>query len=296
MSAGGGARRYALTVDVEDWYHDGGLAAPPSQRRVEANTESLLELFAAGGARATFFFLAEVAEEYPQLVRRAADGGHEIASHGYRHKPLSDLLRHEFRHDVQRSVAILEDVAGCRVRGYRAPYFSIKAGVRWPLDVLAEAGLAYDSSILAVDRPPGLELVCPRAPFQLHNGLWEVPVSILRVFHFWHLPLASGAGLRMLPPALLARFLRAFEREVGAAVFYLHPWEIDPQSPTGPGRGRWLLRIGRQRLGARLRALLAAGCFGTIAETFADRLGCSLPVAERFGAARVSLPCAEIGF
>lgn len=270
-SVADGRRRHALSVDVEDWYHDGGVAVGDRCRdRVEANTDALLELLAESGARATFFFLAEVAERYPGLVRRAAAAGHEIASHGHRHKPVSELLWREFRDDVQRSVAILEQVAGCRVYGYRAPYFSIKAGVRWPVDVLAETGLTYDSSILAIDRPPGLELVCPRSPYRLHNGLWEVPVAILQVLHFWHLPIASGAGLRLVPPALLLRFVRRFERDVGAAVFYLHPWEIDSDSPSGPGRGRWLLRVGRDRLVPRLRTLLGERAFGTIRETFAS--------------------------
>jgi polysaccharide deacetylase family protein (PEP-CTERM system associated) len=265
-----GERRHALTVDVEDWYHDGGLVVgEEGEHRVERNTEALLELFAGHGVRATLFFLSEVAERYPALVRRAAGAGHEIASHGHGHRPLSKLLRDEFRDDVRRSVAILEDVTGQRVHGYRAPYFSIKAGVRWPIDVLAEAGLAYDSSILAIDRPPGLELVCPRAPFRLHNGLWEVPVGILQMFHFWHLPLAGGTGLRFLPPALLLRLVRRFERDVGQAVFYLHPWEIDPASPVGPGSGRWMLRVGRAKLERRLRWLLGVRKFGTIRETFA---------------------------
>ena len=261
--------RHALSVDVEDWYHDGG--APTGTipaERVVRNTERLLDLFAASAARATFFFLGEVAERHPNLVRRAAAAGHEIASHGYAHRHLSALLHREFRDDVARSLAVLHDITGAAVHGYRAPYFSIKAGVRWPLEQLAELGLRYDSSILAIDRPPGLELVCPRAPYRHSNGLWEAPVAILRLCRVWHLPLASGAGLRMLPPRLWRRTLRRFEREIGPGVFYLHPWELDPESPTGPGSGRWLLRIGRQRLASRLAALFQERQFVPIAEAF----------------------------
>jgi len=142
--------------------------------------------------------------------------------------------------------------------------------VRWPHDLLAELGLRYDSSVLAIDRPPGLELISPRSPYRLHNQLWEVPVAVLQLFHFWHLPVASGAGLRMVPPGVLWRALAGFERDIGAGVFYLHPWELDPGSPTGPGRGRWILRIGRDRLAGRLAALLRERTFVPICEAFPE--------------------------
>ena len=124
--------------------------------------------------------------------------------------------------------------------------------------------------MLAIDRPPGLELVCPRRPFRHHNGLWEVPVGVLRFLFFWHLPLASGAGLRLVPPRLLRRSLERFERDVGPGVFYLHPWELDPSAPSAPGPGRWLHRIGRHRLPARLDALLADRDFSPISEVFEE--------------------------
>lgn len=263
---------HALSVDVEDWYHDGGDA--PAQERVTINTERLLELFAATGVRATFFFLGEVAERTPGLVRQVAARGHEIGSHGFHHRPLRDVLWREFRADVERSVRTLEDILGTPVYGFRAPYLSIKAGVRWPIEVLAEVGLRYDSSIVPIDRPPGLELVCPRAPFRHHNGLWEAPVGALPLGPFWHLPLANGSGMRLLPPRLFRHCVDRFEREVGAGVFYLHPWELDTESPTGPGRGRWLLRIGREHLAERLAALLRQRRFGPLASVFPE-LGCA---------------------
>ena len=268
------AIRHALSVDVEDWYHDGG-AAPGAvvTDRVAANTEKLLELLDRHGTRATFFFLGEVAERHPALVRRVAAAGHEIGSHGYAHRHLSALLSGEFRDDVARSLAVLQDILGGPVRGFRAPYFAIKAGVRWPIDLLGALGLRYDSSILAIDRLPGLELVCPRQPYRHANGLWEVPVAVLQMLRFWHLPVASGHGLRLVPPRLLRRSIARFERDVGPGVFYLHPWEIDPDSPTGLGAGRWLLRVGRRGLAARLDALLQEREFVTISEAFPAAAG-----------------------
>lgn len=264
---------HALSVDVEDWYHDAGAADPNNvEHRVEANTDRLLELFAEHGARATFFFLSDVAERFPALVRRAVAAGHEIGSHGHGHRPLPELLRREFRQNVERSLRVLEDVSGERVRGYRAPCFSIKAGVHWPIETLAELGLAYDSSIMPMDRPPGLSLVCSRRPFRHASGVLEVPVGVLRIL-FWHLPLASGGGLRMVPRLLLERSLQTFEREVGAGVFYLHPWELDPGSPTAAGASRWFLRVGRSRLPGRLADLLRRRSFAPIAEVFAAELG-----------------------
>jgi polysaccharide deacetylase family protein (PEP-CTERM system associated) len=262
---------HALSIDVEDWYHDGGsLRGVPLESRVEDNTLRVLDILAAHGARGTFFFLGEVAEQRPNLVRRVAAAGHEIGSHGHQHRQVMQMTRGEFRADVTRSLRVIEDASGCRVEGYRAPYFSIKAGVQWPIEILAEAGVRYDASILAIDRPPGLELVCPRTLFRHPNGLWETPVAILRMLYFWYLPLASGAGLRLLPRRLFARCVRVFERDVGAGVFYLHPWELDPHSPTGPGASRWLLRVGRRGLAERLAALVRDMPFAPIIEVFAE--------------------------
>jgi len=261
---------HALTIDVEDWYHDSHGSPGRIGPRVEANTLRLLEIFAEAEVRATFFFLGEVAAAVPSLARRVRAAGHEVGSHGYYHRKVGELTRREFRADVTRSLRVIEDATGEVVRGYRAPYFSIKAGVRWPIEILAECGLKYDASILAVDRPPGLELVCPRQPFRLKEELWEVPVAVLQVGPFWHFPIASGTGIRMLPPRILGRFIRRFERDVGAGVFYLHPWELDPESPVGPGAGRWLLRVGRNRLETRLGRLLRSRRFAPVGEAFAQ--------------------------
>ena len=279
---------HALSVDVEDWYHDIAVrvAAPP-EGRVEANTIRLLDILERHNVKATFFLLGEVAARFPTLARRIADAGHEVGSHGYQHRPITQMTRREFRDDVLRSLRVIADATGQPVRGYRAPYFSIKADVRWPIEILAECGVRYDASILAIDRLPGLEVVCPRAPFRHANGLWEVPVAVLRIWPFWHLPLASGTGLRVLPRWLLDRYIRRFEREVGAGVFYLHPWELDPDSPAAPGMSRWLIRLGRPGLTGSLDALLRDYAFAPIAEVFAEQLGLRDDRKERNRAAVV---------
>jgi len=265
--------RHALSIDVEDWYHD-FLVDPctPRESRVEANTLAVLDILEAQGVKATFFFLGEVAERFPALVRRVAAAGNEVGSHGYRHYPVMRMTRRELAADVSRSLRALEDATGQAVCGYRAPYFSIKAGVSWPLDILKELGIRYDTSVLPIDRPPGMELVCPRRPFRHANGLWEIPVATLQLLGFCHLPLASGTGLRWLPARLRRRWLRRFENDVGAGVFYLHPWELDPGSPVAPRLSRWFLRVGRRQFPERLNELLRETSFAPIAEVFAEQL------------------------
>jgi polysaccharide deacetylase family protein (PEP-CTERM system associated) len=253
---------------------------------VEANTLAVLDILEVQGVKATFFFLGKVARRFPALVRRVAAAGHEVGSHGYRHCPVTHMTRREFLADVAHSQRVIEDAIGRPVLGYRAPYFSIKAGVHWPIDILKELGIRYDASVLPIDRPPGMELVCPRRPFRHANGLWEIPVATLQLLTFLHLPLASGNGLRWLPRHLRRRWVRRFERDVGAGVFYLHPWELDPGSPVAPCLSRWLLRVGRRRLPERFRELLRETSFAPIVEVFADQLGASW---NRIGAAGAQL-------
>jgi polysaccharide deacetylase family protein (PEP-CTERM system associated) len=266
----------ALTIDVEDWYHDadglGGSATADPEPRVERNLNRLLDLLDRRSVRATLFVLGEVAERFPGLVREASARGHEIASHGHCHRPVGTWLRREFHDDVEHSLALLQDVTGARVRGYRAPYFSIRADVHWPGDVLAELGLTYDSSVLPIDRAPGLELVSSRAPYRLGSGIWEVPVAISRYF-FWNLPLVGGFALRMLPLGFVEKRLDEFNREVGPAVVHLHPWEIDPTGPEARSISvvvRGLKRYGRSGLATKLERLLGAHSFGPIAAVFPE--------------------------
>ena len=149
---------------------------------------------------------------------------------------------------------------------------SITTDVQWPLNVLRELGFRYDSSILATVGRPGLRLVSSRTPYPLANGLWEVPVAILQFAFVHYLALASGAGVRLLPPVLLDRWLRRFERDVGPGVFYMHPWELDAESPSAWRPSRWLLRPGRRRLAHRRSALMDDIQFGSIEDVFGQSL------------------------
>lgn len=225
-----------LTVDYEAWYHALALAPwlPEDMRgalpdRLERVTDELLGLFAEPGARATFFVLGEVAERHPRLVRAIAAAGHEIASHGHAHRPLWAETPASFRRDVARARALLEDVSGGPVVGYRAPNFSLGPKTAWAAEVLAETGHRYSSSrhpVLLRGRH-GTE---PRGVHRT-SGLLEIPLPTLPA----GLPFAGGAWARLLPAAWTRTALRFHRpRPRRPLVFYLHPWELDPDQPRLP--------------------------------------------------------------
>lgn len=239
----------ALTVDVEDYFHVAAFARQIDPAtwdrfplRVEHNTCRLLDLFAGHGVRATFFVLGWVAERCPGLVRDIARQGHEVACHGYSHQLIYGQARETFRAETARSKACLEDQAQRPVLGYRAASYSITKQSLWALDILSELGFSYDSSIFPVHHDrygiPG----SPRWPYRLDmpNGasLIEFPPSTARVGR-QSLPVAGGGYFRIYPYWLtrfgLTRINRGEERPF---IFYLHPWEIDPEQPRI--RAGWL--------------------------------------------------------
>ena len=231
----------AMTVDVEDYFHvsvfDGILPRGGWDRmesRVERNTERLLEIFAEAETRATFFVLGWVAERVPALVARIASEGHEVASHGTAHRLVYDMTPAAFREDVRRSKAVLETAGGKAVLGYRAPSYSITPRSLWALDVLIEEGYAYDASIFPIHHDRYGIPVSPRHAFRLDRtvgAIIEAPASTVRWGPF-NFPVAGGGYFRILPywwtHSGIAR-LNHTERQ--PAIFYLHPWEIDPGQP-----------------------------------------------------------------
>jgi polysaccharide deacetylase family protein (PEP-CTERM system associated) len=266
----------AMSVDVEDYFHvsvfDG--IVPRSQwaqmeSRVCANTSRLLDLFDEFGVRSTFFVLGWVGERYPHLVKQIAERGHEVASHGYAHRLIYDQTPATFRDDVRRAKQLLEDASGTRVSGYRAPSYSVTPRSLWALDILIDEGYRYDSSIFPIRHDRYGIPVSPREPFPIERErgtLMEVPGSTVRVGPL-NLPVAGGGYFRLLPYQWTRwGIARLNQQEQRAAVFYIHPWEIDPDQPRL--HAGWLGRLRHYRnldkTEARLRALLTEFRFGTV--------------------------------
>jgi len=256
----------ALTIDVEDYFQVSAFA-PYIRRdewdtrecRVERNVERILAMLAERDVKATFFTLGWVAERYPQLVRRIVEGGHELASHGYGHERASDLSEAAFREDITRSKHLLEDLAGRPVLGYRAPSFSIGIGNLWAFDQLARAGYRYSSSIYPIKHDHYGMPDSPRFAYRVGAGLLEVPVSTVRIGKR-NLPSPGGGWFRLMPYALSRWMLNRVNREDReAAVFYFHPWEIDPGQPRIAGinaKTRFRHYVNIDRTENRLRQLL----------------------------------------
>ncbi len=261
--------RNALTIDVEDYFQVSAFAPhiaradwPRLECRIEANIERILLLLESRRIHATFFTLGWIAERYPAMLRRVAEAGHEVASHGYAHLRASEQSAAQFADDVCHSKTILEQLTGLAVRGYRAPSFSIGATNLWAFDVLQEAGYRYSSSIYPIRHdhygmPDSPRYAWrPRGP----HGVLELPVSTVRL-RGRNLPAGGGGYFRLLPYALSRWLLRRINSCDGqAGIFYFHPWELDPGQPRPPGlsrktRFRHYLNLGRME--ARLTRLTA---------------------------------------
>lgn len=257
----------AMTVDVEDYFQVAAFAQQVRREdwdsypcRVESNVERVLDLFAAAGVSATFFTLGWIAERYPGLVRRIANDGHEVASHGYEHIKVHQQTPAEFRRDVRRTKAILEDVSGKVVKGYRAASFSIDQRSLWAFTVLAEEGYVYSSSVYPIRHDHYGMPEASRFAFRPSGcSLLELPISTVRLFDR-NLPSGGGGYFRLLPYSLSRWALRRVREKDGAPiVFYFHPWEIDPGQPRfrdAPLRSRFRHYVNLSAMEGRLRAVL----------------------------------------
>ena len=268
----------ALTIDVEDYFQVSAFAPyiargdwDRRECRVERNVERILDLLRRRQAHATFFTLGWIAERYPGLVRDIVDAGHELASHGYGHERVSDLTPTAFSADIVRAKKTLEDVGGVPVRGYRAPSFSIGKSNLWAFDCLASAGYAYSSSIYPIQHDHYGMPDAPRFAHHRENGLLEIPVTTLRMFER-NLPSSGGGYFRLLPYALSRWMLQRVNREDGrSAIFYFHPWEIDPDQPRIAGidaRTRFRHYVNISRMEDRLQSLLGDFRWGRMDRIF----------------------------
>ncbi|MDE2181815.1 MAG: DUF3473 domain-containing protein [Alphaproteobacteria bacterium] len=274
------ADMHAMTVDVEEHFQveaffgviDRG-SWESRASRVARNIDRILALLDGAGACATFFTLAWVAERHPDVVRKIVAGGHELASHGSDHRRADTQTRAEFLADVSRAKAVLEDVGGCEVRGYRAPSFSVMPGNLWVFDALAEAGYRYSSSTHPIAHD---NYGIPHAPrFAFHplpyDGFLEIPVTSWRwLGRNW--PCGGGGYFRLLPYAYSKLALsRVADGEGRPCVFYFHPWEVDPQQPRvagAPLKSRLRHYTNLDRMEPRLARLLRVLRWGRMDEIF----------------------------
>lgn len=228
----------ALSFDIEDWFQVENLRSVVKEKdweryelRVVKNTHKILKILRDQGIKATFFILGWVAERCPDLVRYIASEGHEIASHGYSHRLINKMSKEEFKRDLILSKTILEKLTHKKVLGYRAPSFTILEDTIWAIEILKEAGFKYDSSIFPVsfhDRYGfnGISGI----PFYFPNGLLEIPLTTLKIFKF-QIPLGGGGYFRLFPYYYFHYFFKYINYRKKSVVFYLHPWELDPEQP-----------------------------------------------------------------
>ena len=229
-----------LTIDLEDWFQVSNLEDRISRDdwrncefRLLRNTERLLALLEEAGARATIFVLGWNAQQCPSLIRQIASAGHEIATHGFEHRLIYNMTPAQFREDLRRSIGAIEDATGCQVRGHRAASFSITETCLWALEVLAEEGLAYDSSMFPIKHDrygvsrrwmEGRDIVT------VAGSIVEVPITVWPVMGV-NMPFSGGGYFRLLPYGVARWLTRAANRADRRVVFYFHPWEMDPGIP-----------------------------------------------------------------
>lgn len=272
--------QHVFSIDVEDWYQ--GIEIPMDQwdafeSRIEQSTGRVLDLMTAYDVGATCFVLGKVAEEHPDLVRRIHRAGHEIATHGYSHEKVYNLTPDRFRRELRRSIDLLQGITGEPVLGHRAPYFTVTEESLWALDILAEEGIRYDSSIHPVfnwrygipeaDRTPSI-VSTPAG-----RRMLEVPVSTFPLPNI-NVPVGGGAYLRIYPYWFQRALLKRLERRGESLGIYVHPWEVDPEHPRVdlPFRVRATHYFNLKSTIAKLERLFQDFTFQSYRNAFSDEL------------------------
>lgn len=234
--------QHAMTIDVEDYFQVGAFENLVTSTdwekmtpRVEANTDKLLQLFADHNTTATFFTLGWIAQRFPQLIRRIVEQGHELASHGTMHQRASHQTPTEFKTDVGNAKRLLEDLSGKPIVGYRAPSFSFTKHNQWAYDILAEEGYRYSSSVYPIVHDHYGIPDAPRFRYSTAAGIDEIPLSTLSVLGK-NLPISGGGYFRLYPYAVTRWAVNRFtQKETQPYIFYMHPWEVDPDQPRIEG-------------------------------------------------------------
>ncbi|CAN5159004.1 DUF3473 domain-containing protein [soil metagenome] len=272
----------AMTVDVEDYFQVSALAPHIDREnwngiacRVERNMDLLFNLFRESDTHATFFVLGWIAERYPALVKRVVAEGHELASHGYSHLRASDQSPKDFLDDISRTKSLLEDISGVAVRGYRAPSFSIGSTNPWAFECILSAGYQYSSSVYPVKHDHYGMPDAPRFPYHSLDGLLEIPITTTRSFGR-NFPAGGGGYFRFLPYQLSRLVIDKVNREDRRpTIFYLHPWEVDPDQPRVQGvnmKTRFRHYVNLSRTESRLRRLTRDFRWDRVDRAFASDL------------------------
>jgi polysaccharide deacetylase family protein (PEP-CTERM system associated) len=270
--------KHILSIDLEDYFQVEAFAGIVSRddwdrfpSRVEGNCHRLLDTFDRYGVKATFFVLGWIAHRFPALVREVHARGHELACHSYWHRRVNSLSRSEFRQDTRAAREEIQQAASASVSGYRAPTWSITSECLWALDVLAEEGFTYDSSIFPIRHDLYGIPSAARYPYYHTTGqgtrLMELPPATVRVAGK-NIPAAGGGWFRIFPLLYTRWAFRRFEREDRPLVFYLHPWEIDPEQPriAAPLKSRLRHYTNLRATQSRLERLLQSYEFQTFRE------------------------------
>ena len=265
----------AFTVDLEDWYNVTNFSRVirredwvKMESRIDRNTGELLDLLSRREVKATFFVLGWIAERHPVLIKDIASRGHEIATHGYSHRLLSEMTPVVFSEELAKSLEVLKKLVGQEIIGFRAPSFSLTKETSWAVEILRRNGIKYDSSVFPTSIHPDYGVgSSPLTVYSLEGGVLEVPLSCLPLLKV-HVPFGGGAYFRILPYALTKRFIKAFNRKIGPVIFYVHPWELDPGQPRVKVSAQKRFRHYRnlQKTHARLEKLLSDFEFTTIRE------------------------------
>lgn len=234
----------AITIDLEDYYQVTAFDHiidkcnwETMESRVQQNLEKVLSILDEYKIKATFFALGWIAERHPISIRTIFNEGHEVASHGYNHEIINHLSKESFKEDITKTKKILEDITGCKVKGYRAPTFSINNSSFWALNILCQQGYSYDSSIFPIIHDRYGMPHAKRFPHIIKLsgvGIKEFPPSTIKFFH-WNFPIAGGGYLRLLPIKFIEWGIKRInEIEKQPAIIYIHPWEFDPAQPRIP--------------------------------------------------------------